>query len=152
MNNGQKLKLGDAHVTPRHIQEVQASKLGDSQGIPFFINKNIRSFFCTLYFYCFIYYVLFLERLCFSFQFSFVLFALALGQIPALLFWRETRSVFIAQNTLVSFLLLCECSLFARTAFSFRFVQNFLSSSLQLGVFNSLVFDEYYLCELFQIR
>jgi hypothetical protein len=24
------LKLGDAHVTPRNIQEVQASKLGDT--------------------------------------------------------------------------------------------------------------------------
>jgi len=39
MKDGQKLKLGDAHVTPRNIQEVQASKLGDAQGIPFFINK-----------------------------------------------------------------------------------------------------------------
>jgi hypothetical protein len=29
MKYGQKLKLGDAHVTPRNIQEVQASKLGD---------------------------------------------------------------------------------------------------------------------------
>ena len=90
MKNGQKLKLGDAHVTPRHIQEVQASKLGDAQGIPFFINKNIRSFFSTLYFYCFIYYVLFLERLCFCFQFSLVQFAVVLGQILALLFWRDT--------------------------------------------------------------
>jgi hypothetical protein len=34
MKNGQNLKLGDAHVTPRYIQEVQASKLGDAQGIP----------------------------------------------------------------------------------------------------------------------
>jgi hypothetical protein len=25
MKNGQKLKLGDAHVTPRNMQEVQAS-------------------------------------------------------------------------------------------------------------------------------
>ena len=63
MKDGQKLKIGDAHVTPRNIQEVQASKLGDAQAIPFFINKNIRSSFKTLYFYCFIYYVLFLERL-----------------------------------------------------------------------------------------
>ena len=39
MKNGQKLKLGDAHVTPRNIQEVQASKIGDAQGIHFFINK-----------------------------------------------------------------------------------------------------------------
>jgi hypothetical protein len=30
MKNGQKLKLGDAHVIPRNIQEVQASKLGDA--------------------------------------------------------------------------------------------------------------------------
>jgi len=65
MKNGQKLKLGDAHVTPRYIEEVQTSKLGDAKGIPFFINKNIRSCFCSLYFYCFIYYVLFLERLYF---------------------------------------------------------------------------------------
>ena len=43
MKNGLKLKLGDAtRVTPRNIQEVQASKLGDAQGIPLFINKNPR--------------------------------------------------------------------------------------------------------------
>jgi hypothetical protein len=51
MKNGQKLKLGDSHVTPRNIQEVQASKLGDAPWHPFFINKNIRSSFKTLYFY-----------------------------------------------------------------------------------------------------
>jgi hypothetical protein len=72
MKNGQKRKLGDAHVTPRNIQEVQASKLGDAQGTPFFINKNIRSSFKTLYFYCFIYYVLFLERQLFFVLFYFV--------------------------------------------------------------------------------
>ena len=43
MKDGLKLKFGDAtRVTPRNIQEVQASKLGDAQGIPFFINKNSR--------------------------------------------------------------------------------------------------------------
>jgi hypothetical protein len=56
MKNGQKLKLGDAHVTPINIQEVQASKLGDSLWHPFFINKNIRSSFKTLF--------LFLHMLC----------------------------------------------------------------------------------------
>jgi hypothetical protein len=40
MKYGQKLKLGDAHVTPIHIQEVQASKLGDAPRHPFFIGKN----------------------------------------------------------------------------------------------------------------
>jgi hypothetical protein len=34
LKNGQKLKLGDAHVTPRNIQEVQASKLGDATEAP----------------------------------------------------------------------------------------------------------------------
>jgi hypothetical protein len=34
MKNGQKLKLGDAHVTPRNIQEVKASKLGDAPEAP----------------------------------------------------------------------------------------------------------------------
>jgi hypothetical protein len=72
IKNGQKLKLGDAHVTPINIQEVQASKLGDASRNPFFINKNIRSSFKTLYFYCFICYVFFLERLYFRFQFFFV--------------------------------------------------------------------------------
>jgi hypothetical protein len=34
MKNGQKLKLGDAHVTPKNIQEVQVSKLGDAPEAP----------------------------------------------------------------------------------------------------------------------
>jgi hypothetical protein len=34
LKNGQKLKLGDAHVTPRNIQEVQATKLGDAPEAP----------------------------------------------------------------------------------------------------------------------
>jgi hypothetical protein len=40
MKCGKKLKLGDAHVTPRNIQEVQASKLGDAPRHPFFIGEN----------------------------------------------------------------------------------------------------------------
>jgi hypothetical protein len=95
MKNGKKLKLGDAHVTPRNIQEVQASKLGDAQGTPFFINKNIRSSFKTLYFYCFIYYMLFLERQLLFFSFVLFLFAVINCCITGCLFWRETRSIFI---------------------------------------------------------
>jgi hypothetical protein len=30
MKNGKNLRLGYAHITPRNIQEVQASKLGDA--------------------------------------------------------------------------------------------------------------------------
>jgi hypothetical protein len=34
LKNGKKLELGDAHVTLRNIQEVQASKLGDAPEAP----------------------------------------------------------------------------------------------------------------------
>jgi hypothetical protein len=34
MKYGQKLNIGDAHVTPRNIQEVQAAKLGDAPEAP----------------------------------------------------------------------------------------------------------------------
>jgi hypothetical protein len=44
MKYGQKLKLGYAHVTPRNIQEVQASKLVDAPRYPFFIGKNQVTF------------------------------------------------------------------------------------------------------------
>src|SRR3954452_9549062 len=67
MKNGQKLKLGYVPGTPpRNIQEVQASKLGDAQGIPSSSIKSTRSFFNAVYFYCFMHYVLFLECLYFS--------------------------------------------------------------------------------------
>src|SRR3954465_657980 len=51
--------------TPRNIQEVQASKLGDARGTPSSSIKSTRSFFNALYFYCFMHYVLLLESLYF---------------------------------------------------------------------------------------
>ena len=41
---------------------------------------------------------------------------------------------------------------FCQNCIQYSFCSELFSSSLQLGVFNSLVFDEYYPCELFQIR
>jgi hypothetical protein len=49
MKYGQKLKLGDDHVTPRNIQEVQESKLGDTPRHPFFIGKNQVTFQDTIF-------------------------------------------------------------------------------------------------------
>src|SRR3954447_25295671 len=44
------LILGMLMLAQGYIQEVQASKLRDAQGIPFFINKNIRFLFqCTIF-------------------------------------------------------------------------------------------------------
>ena len=81
MKDGLKLKLGDAtHVTPRNIQKVQASKLGDAQGIPFFINKNSRFLRNTSF-------LLFHAQLCFSwivFFFVFVLVFRLLGLLSLL--------------------------------------------------------------------
>ena len=39
MKDGKKLKLGNSHVTPRYIQEVQASKLGDAHATQNIFNK-----------------------------------------------------------------------------------------------------------------
>jgi hypothetical protein len=49
MKNGQKLKLGDAHVTPRNIQELQGSNLGDAPEHTFFIGKNQVTFQHTIF-------------------------------------------------------------------------------------------------------
>ena len=92
IKDGQELKLGDAPVvTPRNIQEVQASKLGDAQGIPSSSAKSTRSFFNALYFYCFMQYVLFLERLYFL---SCVLFFNKVGPHHPFVLERDTLHLF----------------------------------------------------------
>jgi hypothetical protein len=74
MKYGQKFKLGDAHVTPINIQEVQASKLGDAQGTPSSSTKisghlSRHCIFIASYAMCFSWSI-------FIFAFSFVLFCL----------------------------------------------------------------------------
>ena len=98
MKDGQNLKLEDAHSTPRYIQEVQASKLGDSQAIPIFINKTSGHFtghyiFIASYIRCCSWSVS-----CFCFQFSLACFMYYLVGSQQYLFWRETHSVFIART------------------------------------------------------
>jgi hypothetical protein len=75
MNYGQKLKIRDAHVTPRNIQEVQASNLGDALGHPLLHQQKYQVIFQDTIF-------LLLHMLCVIlgasvvFAFSFVLFCL----------------------------------------------------------------------------
>jgi hypothetical protein len=45
MKYGQKLKLGDAHVILRNIQEVQASKLGDAPRHPLLHHQKYQVIF-----------------------------------------------------------------------------------------------------------
>jgi hypothetical protein len=75
MKNGQKLKLGDDHATPKKYPRGTSIKAwGCPRGTPFFIGKDQVTFqhtiFLLLHALC-----VFLERLYFCFQFSFVLFA-----------------------------------------------------------------------------
>jgi hypothetical protein len=75
MKYGKKLKLGDAHVTRRNVQEVQASKLGDDASRhPFFINK-ISGHLSRHYIFIAMYTMHFSWSV-FIFAFSFLLFCL----------------------------------------------------------------------------
>jgi hypothetical protein len=97
MKNGQKLKLGDAHVTLRNIQEVQASKLGDAPRHPLSSSAKIRSPFKTLYFYCFMHYAFFLEhQFLLSVLFCFVCCNKWLDHI--MFFLEEMNSTFYCQE------------------------------------------------------
>jgi hypothetical protein len=141
MKNGQKLKLGDAHVTPRNIQEVQASKLGDApealllhrQKLGHLSKHYIFIASCTMHFSWSIF--------TFAFQFSFVLFAAINGWTPTNFFWRRFTHFSFAKNTLVFTLIVQRVFSFSRTAFSFCFrLDTDLALSLHLGVFGPLVY------------
>jgi hypothetical protein len=74
MKYGQKLKLGDVHVTPKNIQEVQASKLGDAPRHPLLHLQKYHvifqdTIFIASYTMCFSWSI-------FIFAFSFLLFCL----------------------------------------------------------------------------
>jgi hypothetical protein len=74
VKNGQKLKLGDAHTTPKKYQRGTSIKTwGCPRGTPS-SSAKIRSPFKTLYFYCFMHYAFFLERQLFLLSVSFALF------------------------------------------------------------------------------
>jgi hypothetical protein len=71
MKYGQKLKLGDAHVTRRNIQEVQASKLGDAPEAPL-LHRQESGHLSTHYIFIASYSMCFSWSVsCFCFQFSF---------------------------------------------------------------------------------
>jgi hypothetical protein len=72
MKYGQKLKLGDAHVTPRNIQAVQASKLGDAPEAPL-LHQRKSGHLSTHYIFIVVYSMHFSWSV-FTFAFSFLLF------------------------------------------------------------------------------
>jgi hypothetical protein len=129
MKNGQNLKLGDAHATPKKYPRGTSVKAWECpRGTPS-SSVKIRSPFKTLYFYCFMYYAFFLERQLFCFQFSFALFAAINVWITSCV-WRETCSAFHLPRTLhFSLLSFQRVFSFSATAFSFRFSPWFLFRS-----------------------
>jgi hypothetical protein len=74
MKYGQKLKLGNAYVTPRNIQEVQASKLGDAPEAPF-LHRQKSGHLSTHYIFIASYSMHFSWSI-FTFSLSFLLFCL----------------------------------------------------------------------------
>jgi hypothetical protein len=74
MKNGQKIKLGYAHVTPRNIQEVQASKLGDAPEAPL-LHRQKSGHLSSHYIFIALYSMHFSWSV-FTFAFSFLLFCL----------------------------------------------------------------------------
>jgi hypothetical protein len=74
LKNGQKLKLGDAHVTPRNIQEVQVSKLGDALEAPL-LHRQKSGHLSTHYIFIALCTMRFSWSV-FTFVFSFILFCL----------------------------------------------------------------------------
>ena len=102
MKNGQKLKLGDANATPRYIQEVQASKLGDAPEAPFLHRQKLGHLSthyifiasCTM---CFSWSVS-----CFSFLSLFSLFVCCNKWLdPNKFLWRRCTRFHLQKNTLV---------------------------------------------------
>jgi hypothetical protein len=74
MKYRQKLKLGDAHVTPRNIQEVQASKLGDSPEAPLLQRQKLGHL--SRHYIFIASYSMHFSWSVFTFAFSFLLFCL----------------------------------------------------------------------------
>ena len=115
--------LGMPMSPPRNIQEVQASKLGDAQGIPFFINKIIRSSLKTLFLLIHILCVILGASVIFAF--SFVLFCLLQFIVGSqLILFGERHAPFSLSRTLqFSLLLFCVftfCQYYVQLLFSTR--------------------------------
>jgi hypothetical protein len=127
MKNGKNLKLGDAHVTLRNIQELLASKHGDAPEAPL-LHRQKSGHLWTHYIFIALYTMHFSWSV-FTFAFSFVLFAVINGWNPTNFFWRICTHFSFAKNTLFFTLIVQRVFSFSRTAFSFHFLPWFLFRS-----------------------
>jgi hypothetical protein len=142
MKYGQKLKLGDAHVTPRNIQEVQASKLGDAPEAPL-LHRQKSGHLSTHYIFIASYSMHFSWSV-FTFAFSFLLFCLLQMVGPQQIsFGDDTLHFSLLRTLYFSLLSFNECSLFLELHLAFVFHLDFCSDlviSLHQRVFRPLVY------------
>ena len=108
MKNGQNLKLGDAHVTPKNIQEIQASK--GCPSIPSSSTNYQILFQCAIF--------LLLHMICVILGASLFLFLILFCFVccnkwldPIIHVLEKTHSVLVAWNTLVFTLILLRACL-----------------------------------------
>jgi hypothetical protein len=121
LKNGKKLKLGDAHITPKNIQEVHASKLGDTPEAPL-LHRQKSGHLSTHYIFIASCIMRFSWSVsCFSFQFCLVFFAAINGCTPTNFFWRSCLAFHLPRILRFSLLSFNKCSSFSATAFSFHF-------------------------------
>ena len=148
MNYGQKLKLGNAHVTPKKYPRSTSVKAWGCPRHPLLHQQKYQvifqdTIFLLLHILCV---VLGASLFLFIVFFSFVCYNKWLDPIIHVL--EETHSVLIAWNTLVFTLIVPRVFQFSSTAFSSCFhsyyVQS-LFSFLELCMFSSLYFVENYI-------
>jgi hypothetical protein len=137
LRNGQKLKLRDAHVTPRNIQELQASKLGDAPEAPL-LHRQKSGHLSTHYIFIASCIMRFSWSVsCFSFQLCLVFLAAINGGTPTNFFWRSCLAFHLPRTLYFSLLSFNECSLFLELCLAFDFCLDLCSDlviSLHQGV------------------
>jgi hypothetical protein len=147
MKYGQKLKLGDSHVTPRNIQEVQASKHADAPEAPL-LHRQKLGHLSTHYIFIASYSMRFSWSVLLLLSVFFCFFFFNKWLDPKKFLLEKTHSVFYLPRTLYFSLLSfnkCSLSLELRLAFSFRldFCSDLVISLLQ-GVFRPLVYVHFH--------
>jgi hypothetical protein len=96
MKYGQKLKLGDAHVTPRNIQEVQASNLGNTPRHPLLHQQKYQVIFQDTIFLLLHMLCVFLGASLFLLSVFFCFVSCNKWLDPSIFLLEKTHSVFIA--------------------------------------------------------
>jgi hypothetical protein len=121
LKSGQKIKLGDAHVTQRNIQEAQVSKLGDAPEAPL-LHRQKLGHLSTHYIFiasCIMRFSWSVSCLLFSVLFSFVCCNKWLDPNKFLL--EKFLCFSFAKNTPFFTLIVQRVFSFSRTAFSSHF-------------------------------